>query len=427
MSLKRRLQGARSQMSDALYQRLVENTRQSLTPSRDTERILIETTVKPNREMLRVLENKYGFQLEEKGDIGRHIVGHAPIRAIPDIVDEPFVKQLWHVPEVGLAGLSAEDADKHVELDEVLTGMNIPEEARQAAPPLDIGIIDSGVTTHDFLRNNIADRDTLVGNNPDDTTGHGTAVASQAVNVNPNARIHSIKVFNDSTGDMGKAMRAIERLVKDGVPIINMSWGTGFYPPVDNLVDEISREYGTIFVSAAGNFGPGRGTVLSPGQARSSVAVGSVGYQLPSRGHVPEFSSRGPSEYGETKPDIAGFGGTENEGLVVAAHDEADGWVSWRGTSFACPAIAGAISLLYPRFNRDAPGHLLGSATRSTPNNAKGHGIPDVSAALQGGRKVSTDAGGQTLNIYNPNKYVAAAAVGMAAITLTAYLAKEWT
>jgi subtilisin family serine protease len=58
----------------------------------------------------------------------------------------------------------------------------------------------------------------------------------------------------------------------------------------EQAIDRITAESGTLFVVAAGNSGPGNGTVSSLGAAESALTVGAVDRD----DALADFSSRGP-------------------------------------------------------------------------------------------------------------------------------------
>ena len=114
--------------------------------------------------------------------------------------------------------------------------------------------------------------------------------------------------------------------------IINNSWGGGsglnewFRPLV-----QAWRSAGILPVFAAGNTGPGAGTVSSVSAYPESFAVAAIN----SSNTLADFSSRGPGPYpGILKPDISAPG-------VAIRSSVPGGYATSQGTSMAAPHIWG--------------------------------------------------------------------------------------
>ncbi|NEE61009.1 S8 family serine peptidase, partial [Streptomyces sp. SID8455] len=75
--------------------------------------------------------------------------------------------------------------------------------------------------------------------------------------------------------------------------------------PMEAQVNKVSAEKGVLFAIAAGNSGPGRGTVASPGSADAALTVGAVDDD----DLIADFSGVGPrTGDGAVKPDITAPG-----------------------------------------------------------------------------------------------------------------------
>jgi serine protease AprX len=163
---------------------------------------------------------------------------------------------------------------------------------------------------------------------PYDDLGHGTHIAGLIASsgaapgymfqgVAPNANLVVFKVLDkNGAGSTSSVIAAIEYIVTNrktlGVQIINLSLGKPITAPAkfDPLVQAVEQASakGLIVVVAAGNDGPGYGSVNSPANAPSAVTVGVAdGKTTVTRtdDYVPSFSSRGPTWYdGFAKPDV---------------------------------------------------------------------------------------------------------------------------
>ena len=128
----------------------------------------------------------------------------------------------------------------------------------------------------------------------EDRDGHGTFVAAIAggnraqgplasiAGVAPKAFLGNYKVFGTpGTNDMASLaaiVQALEDAVQDGMDIINLSLGipTNSLPVNDTLSQVVATavQAGATVVTAAGNEGPGTGTIISPGISPEAITVG---------------------------------------------------------------------------------------------------------------------------------------------------------
>jgi serine protease AprX len=167
---------------------------------------------------------------------------------------------------------------------------------------------------------------------PYDDLGHGTHIAGliagsgAATNymfqgVAPNANLVVFKVLDkNGAASTSTVIAAIEYIIAHrrtlGVQIINLSLGKPITAPAkfDPLVQAVEQASarGLIVVVAAGNGGPGYGSVNSPANAPSAVSVGVADGKTTvtrSDDYVRSFSSRGPTWYdGFAKPDVVAPG-----------------------------------------------------------------------------------------------------------------------
>jgi len=226
-----------------------------------------------------------------------------------------------------------------------------------------VAVLDTGV---DQTHPDLADREVAEQNfseAPDnvDNFGHGTHVASIIAGTGAKgggkyrgvawgASILDGKVLDDDGfGSESGIIAGMQWAAEQGADIANLSLGGGDTPEVDPLeeaVNTLSQQFGTLFVIAAGNDGPQAGTVGSPGSADAALTVGAVD----DNDQLADFSSVGPRiGDGGIKPDITAPGVD-----IVAAKaangqigDPAeDGYVSLSGTSMATPHVAGAAALI---------------------------------------------------------------------------------
>ncbi|MFI9840802.1 S8 family serine peptidase [Nonomuraea sp. NPDC051941] len=245
-----------------------------------------------------------------------------------------------------------------------------------------VGIIDSGIDlAHPDLQGRIVASRNFVpagmpgGGNPDEVTdrvGHGTHVASiiagsgaasggKYKGVAPGTKLTIAKALDDTgSGNNSEIIAAMQwQAATERVRVVNMSLGssspTDGTDPLSQAANELTAEYGTLFVVAAGNSGPGRYTIASPGAATSALTVGAVD----SADKIASFSSRGPrlSEDFAIKPEITAPGvniiaaraaGTSlGEGSSVPGGGPIDdNYTAASGTSMAAPHVAASAAIL---------------------------------------------------------------------------------
>ncbi len=139
-----------------------------------------------------------------------------------------------------------------------------------------------------------------------------------------------------------------------GVRLHTNSWGDNENAAVQNNysagsqdVDEFMWKYPDFLIFfAAGNAGPGTGTVGSPSTNKNGVSVGST-LRGTSANSMSSFSSCGPTLDGRIKPDITIPGSSivsANNDLSVTTNNCGTKFSS--GTSMASPGVAGLTALI---------------------------------------------------------------------------------
>lgn len=228
-----------------------------------------------------------------------------------------------------------------------------------------VAVLDTGIdTTHPDLASLVTESKDFSGTgSTDDRSGHGTHVAATVAGsgarsgglytgVAPGAEILNAKVLDDSgEGSASGIIAGLEWAAAQGAKVANLSLGQTDTPgddPVEAAVNALSRSTGMLTVAAAGNDGPGPGTLSSPSTAESALSVGAVD----GKDRIADFSSTGPTADSALKPDLTAPG--VDIVSAKAAHGElgdpaADGYVSLSGTSMATPHVAGAAAIVAQR------------------------------------------------------------------------------
>lgn len=155
-----------------------------------------------------------------------------------------------------------------------------------------IGIVDSGViAAHPQLAPLVIAERAFAGDDPQDTIGHGTQVALQAVRSHADPEIQRLLGDRFSypailsarvTDDLGvpsvdAVIAAIDWLVEQGAQVINLSLGfRGEASDYRALCQTISRHSEVFFAAAAGNFGPDVAVYPAACAADNLTSVGEV-------------------------------------------------------------------------------------------------------------------------------------------------------
>jgi len=170
----------------------------------------------------------------------------------------------------------------------------------------------------------------------------------------PRCRLLAVKClgYYIGTGMTSDIIDAMDLSFSRGADIISMSLGGAseeatpeddpFYP----VLEELTKN-NVIPVVAAGNEGPDESTLSSPGCLPQSLTVGAYD---PVTGEIAEFSSRGPTRWNDTKPDVVAPGVNIDSASVGVCDTAGDGIPSRyspiSGTSMATPHIAGLVALM---------------------------------------------------------------------------------
>ena len=243
-----------------------------------------------------------------------------------------------------------------------------------------VAIIDTGVKPHlDFVmpRNRIVCFKDFVNKKefPYDDNGHGTFVASvlggnglvsggKFNGIAPNVNIISLKAL-DEKGETGaftilEAMQWVfDNKEKYNIKVVCMSFGSNPLGNTDplKLGAETLWDNGVIVVAAAGNSGPERASIKSPGISSKIITVGALDDCRNEKGEfneknfkIADFSSRGPA-FRFYKPDLIASG----VNLCAACHNFENDYTTMTGTSVATPIIAGTCALLCEKYKKITP------------------------------------------------------------------------
>ena len=246
-----------------------------------------------------------------------------------------------------------------------------------------ICFIDTGIYPHfDFLfpKSRIIKFIDLINKQavPYDDNGHGSFVAGIAcgsgiVDQNntgfaPMANIISIKALgekgNSNSNTILDAMQWVyENHNVYNISVVCMSFGADIIndkDPLSNGAEALWRR-GITIVAAAGNSGPEKNTIKSPGNNPHIITVGALDESTMS---VADFSSRGPTIYGH-KPDL--LAPAVN---IISCANNIPPYTKMSGTSVATPIVAGICAIIKSRWpnitNNQIKEFLLSHCTKIT-------------------------------------------------------------
>lgn len=259
-------------------------------------------------------------------------------------------------------------------------------------------VVDTGIYPHiDFVlgRNRIIKFVDLINEkeSPYDDNGHGTFVSGVLAGnsiidkysgIDSSCNLIMIKAL-DSNGETStiKILQSMQWILDNknryNIKVVCMSFGSVPSDSVDPLVKgvEVLWNSGIVVVSAGGNSGPDRSTIMSPGSSRKIITVGSLDKIDNEDLKVADFSSRGPIN-NIYKPDMV-VPGVDIIATNIFGRDK-QFYTKMTGTSVSTPMVAGVVSLLFkinPNYTADQIKYMLIRACEEIEGdrNSEGYGV----------------------------------------------------
>ena len=319
---------------------------------------------------------------------------------LKEIINMPFLKYLsLNHPVTACMNDMTETLNSHYINQTGITGRRIT-----------IAHLDTGIDPHADLtrpRNRIIFFKDFINNksNTYDDHGHGTYCAGciagngelsegQFKGIAPNALLIGLKCLNESvSGTIKSILQALQWILdyrqKYKIRIAHIPLGVN-YPylikqdPLVNAVERLWQE-GVVVICAAGNNGPQKNSIVSPGCAENTITIGCSTRNPLS--NICSFSSRGPTLNGIQKPDLIAPGMnvvSTNNKLTFKVQSP---YISFSGTSVSSSIVTGAVALLlekYPDLNPEEVKLALKMSCSSLhlEKNIQGKGLLDIEKLL---------------------------------------------
>jgi len=266
-----------------------------------------------------------------------------------------------------------------------LVGCDVANEKGFTGRGVKVAVLDTGSSTlHEQVRGKV-ELYSAYRTGPQDLNGHGTwcisciagrravddviyRMTGQYVEMEgmaPDADVVSVKVLDYvvGAGSDSAIIKGLEIAMQANAKIVSMSLGGTEQAknPEDDPYYKVFSELvsrGVIPVVAAGNEGPEPGTVGTPGALPQALTVGATD---PITGVLADYSSRGPTPWGDVKPDVVTpGGGYPDKGIhsaIVGMLDTAGDGLKNRyspiqGTSMATPHCAGLLACAVQMYRR---------------------------------------------------------------------------
>lgn len=364
-------------LSGASYRRFIDRRLQArIMDAQENEQTSVILLYDEKDTHLEEAIKEHGGKIKYRLDIIQGFAVDLPCKCVEKLVRIPGVTFI------------ADDAKLSTLMDiaRPTVGGTIAEESNLTGQGIGIAVLDTGVYPHADLSlgtNRIVAFKDFVNEKefPYDDNGHGTHVAGIAAGngymsegkykgMAPKANILGVKVMDKNgsgtTSDIVAGMQwAWENRNRYNIRIVSLSIGSDpdLKAAEDPLVKGVEALWdgGIVVVTAAGNSGPGKRTINSPGISQKIITVGATDTRSTidrKDDIIAKFSSRGPTGENILKPDIVAPGVNitslnsdidfipEKSTKRYRFKKMTEPYKEMSGTSMATPIVSGAIALL---------------------------------------------------------------------------------
>ncbi len=244
--------------------------------------------------------------------------------------------------------------------------------AKTAKDEITVAVVDTGVSSHSFLKGKILSGIDYVDNDndPSDLNSHGTHVSGTIVDCMPglNVKILPVRVLNaNGSGYMSTIAMGIRYAADNGAKVINLSLGGGHSSYVDSYI-QYALDKGVTVVAAAGN-NYSNTSSFCPAHINSIIVVGAI-------------------DDDEDKADFSNYGNSVDvvaPGVDVCSCIPGGSYAYYSGTSMATPhisACAAMIKLNHPSYTPSQIESVLRGCARDLGaagwDMYYGAGVPDL-------------------------------------------------